>query len=102
MKLNELNKIIDNTKTINKIGKIIEIIGLTIIADGPASSIGDLCHIIQENSSNIIYAEVVGFRKDCVLLMPLGSIDGLCAGAKVINTGTQMKVKVSELFQSLY
>ena len=96
MKLNELNKIIDNTKTINKIGKIIEIIGLTIIADGPASSIGDLCHIIQENSSNIIYAEVVGFRKDCVLLMPLGSIDGLCAGAKVINTGTQMKVKVSE------
>ena len=96
MKLSDLNNIVESSKTINKIGKIVEIIGLTIISDGPVSSIGDLCHIVQENSSKIIYAEVVGFRKDCVLLMPLGSIDGLCAGAKVINTGMQMKVKVSE------
>lgn len=96
MKLNELNEIINNSKPISKIGKIIEIIGLTIVADGPVSSIGDLCHIVQDNSNEIIYAEVVGFRKDCILLMPLGSIDGLRAGAKVINTGTSMKVKVSE------
>lgn len=96
MKLNELNEIIKNTKSISKIGKIIEIIGLTIIADGPVSSIGDLCHIVQDGINNIIYCEVVGFRKDCVLLMPLGSIEGLRAGAKVINTGESMKVKVSE------
>ena len=94
MKLNELNNIINNTNTIGKIGKIIEIIGLTIIADGPESSIGDFCHIVQENKE-IIYAEVVGFKKDNIILMPLGSIDGLCAGAKVINTGTSMKVKVT-------
>ena len=96
MKLNELNEIINNTKPVSKIGKIVEIIGLTIIADGPVSSIGDLCHIVQDGTNEIIYAEVVGFRKDCVLLMPLGSIDGLRAGAKVINTGSTMKVKVSE------
>lgn len=96
MKLNELNEIVNNSKPISKIGKIIEIIGLTIISDGPVSSIGDLCHIIQDGTNEIIYAEVVGFRKDCVLLMPLGSIDGLRAGAKVINTGASMKVKVSE------
>ncbi|MBQ8848211.1 MAG: flagellar protein export ATPase FliI [Candidatus Gastranaerophilales bacterium] len=95
MKLNELNNIVKNSKTIGKIGRITEIIGLTIVADGPSSSIGDLCHIVQENSDEIIYAEVVGFKQDCVLLMPLGSMEGLCAGAKVINTGTQMKVKVS-------
>lgn len=96
MKLNELNEIINSSKPISKIGKIVEIIGLTIVSDGPVSSIGDLCHIIQDGSNEIIFAEVVGFRKDCVLLMPLGSIDGLRAGAKVINTGTSMKVKVSE------
>jgi len=96
MKINDLKNIISASSTINKVGRIIEIIGLTIVADGPASSIGDLCHIIQENSSEIIYSEVVGFRADRVLLMPLGSIDGLQAGAKVVNTGTQMKVKVSE------
>ena len=97
MKLNDLNKIVNNTKSISKIGKIIEIIGLTIIADGPVSSIGDLCHIIQNDSNEIIYAEVVGFRKDCVLLMPLGSIEGLKAGAKVVNTESSMKVKVSPM-----
>ncbi|MBE7708282.1 MAG: flagellar protein export ATPase FliI [Cyanobacteria bacterium SIG27] len=96
MKLTDLNEIINNSKPVSKIGKIVEIIGLTIISDGPTSSIGDLCHIVQDGANDVIYAEVVGFRKDCVLLMPLGSIDGLCAGAKVINTGTSMKVKVSE------
>ena len=95
-KLNKLNDIIINSKTIEKIGTIIEIIGLTIVADGPASSIGDLCHIKSSNIKNIILAEVVGFRKDNVLLMPLGPVDGLCAGAKVFNTGANMKVKVSE------
>lgn len=95
MKLENLNKIIENSAPIKKIGRIIEIIGLTIVADGPVSSIGDLCHIIQE-SGEIIYSEVVGFREDRVLLMPLGSIEGLCAGAKVVNTGTKMKVKVSD------
>ena len=96
MKLNEINNIISDTNSITRMGKIIEIIGLTIIADGPNSSIGDLCHIIEDDSDNIIYAEVVGFKKDCILLMPLGSIEGLKAGAKVINTGTHMKVKVSD------
>ena len=93
MKLNDLNEIVNTTKCISKIGKIIEIIGLTIVADGPSSSIGDLCHIIQDDE--VIYSEVVGFRKDCILLMPLGSIEGLKAGAKVINTGSSMKIKVS-------
>lgn len=96
-KLNELNKIIENSKTISKIGKIIEIIGLTLVADGPESSIGDLCHIVRDEKENdIILAEVVGFRSDRILLMPLGSIEGLQSGAKVINSGTQMKVKVSD------
>ena len=96
MKLNELNEIINNSKSVSKIGKIVEIIGLTLIADGPVSSIGDLCHIVQDGIEGVIYCEVVGFRKDCVLLMPLGSIEGLRAGAKVVNTGTSMKIKVSE------
>lgn len=95
MKLNNINEIIKNSNTITKIGKIVEIVGLTIVADGPVSSIGDLCHIVLDNDE-IILSEVVGFRQDCILLMPLGSTEGLKAGAKVINTQTQMKVKVSE------
>ncbi len=88
-------KIVENINTITKIGKVVEIIGLIIEADGPESSIGDLCHIICDDLDPI-WAEVVGFREDRILLMPLGSIDGLKAGAKVVNTGEDMKVKVSD------
>lgn len=96
MKLSELNEIVKNSAPVSRIGRIIEIIGLTIVADGPLCSIGDLCHIVQDGISGVIYCEVVGFRKDRVLLMPLGSTEGLRAGAKVINTKESMKVKVSE------
>ena len=40
--------IINKTNTIKEIGKITEIIGLTIESDGPKSSIGDLCYIYNE------------------------------------------------------
>ena len=95
-KLQQLNNIVCNTKTIERAGKIIELIGLTIVADGPVSSIGDLCHITSPNIKDKILAEVVGFKKDNILLMPLGSIEGLSSGAKVINTGANMRVKISQ------
>lgn len=88
-------KILNEINPVAKIGAVAEIIGLIIEADGPQSSIGDLCHIVSEDNS-VIWAEVVGFRQDRILLMPLGSIEGLKAGAKVINTGSDMKIKVSD------
>ena len=54
MNLKDINTIIKEVNSVGKIGKIIEIIGLTIVADGPTSSIGDLCHIISEGSKEII------------------------------------------------
>lgn len=88
-KLNEIN-------SIKEIGKIVEVSGLIIISDGPESSIGDLCHIYIKNTPKPIWAEVVGFREGKILLMPLGSMDGLQPGAIVVNTGSPMKVKVGE------
>ena len=86
--------IIRNAHTIKQVGKITEIIGLTIESDGPKSSIGDLCYIYNELGDEPIMAEVVGFRKDKILLMPLASPDGIRPGASVINTGGAMKIGV--------
>ena len=87
-------EIINNTKTIKEVGKITEIIGLTIESDGPKSSIGDLCYIYNDYSDKPTMAEVVGFKKDKILLMPLGAPDGIRPGALVINTGGAMKIGV--------
>ena len=86
--------IIKKTKTIKEIGKITEIIGLTIESDGPKSSIGDLCYIYNDYNDAPTMAEVVGFKKDKILLMPLGSPDGIRPGAHVVNTGGAMKIGV--------
>lgn len=86
--------IIKNTETIKQIGKITEIIGLTIESDGPKSSVGDLCYIYNDYDDTPTMAEVVGFKKDKILLMPLGSPDGIRPGALVVNTGSAMKIGV--------
>ena len=86
--------IIKKTGTIKQIGKITEIIGLTIESDGPKSSIGDLCYIYNDYGDKPTMAEVVGFKKDKILLMPLASPDGIRPGALVVNTGSAMKIGV--------
>ena len=91
---NKYLEIIKNTRTIKEIGRITEIIGLTIESDGPKSSIGDLCHIYNEFDDKPTMAEVVGFKKDKILLMPLASPDGIRPGAFVVNTGGAMKIGV--------
>lgn len=87
-------EIIKKTEIIKQVGKITEIIGLTIEADGPKSSIGDLCYIYNDYNDTPTMAEVVGFKKEKILLMPLASPDGIRPGAMVINTGEPMKVGV--------
>ena len=91
---NKYLDIINKTETIKEIGKITEIIGLTIESDGPQSSIGDLCYIYNNFGDKPTMAEVVGFRQDKILLMPLGSPDGIKPGALVVNTGEPMKIGV--------
>lgn len=95
-KLDEYSEIIKTTDSIREIGKVTEIIGLIIEADGPQSSIGDLCYIYNKLDEEPVWAEVVGFRHPKILLMPLGSMEGLQPGAIVVNTGSAMKIKVGE------
>ncbi len=94
--LKEYSQIITDTNSIREIGKVTEIIGLIIEADGPQSSIGDLCYIYNKLDEEPVWAEVVGFRQNKILLMPLGSMEGLQPGAIVVNTGSAMKIKVGE------
>lgn len=92
--LTHYKEIINNINPMSEVGKVIQIIGLVIEADGPSSSIGDLCYIYLSSDKPPISAEVVGFRENKILLMPLGDMEGLKPGSIVINTGSPMKVQV--------
>jgi len=96
--LSKYKDIVNATNSFKEIGQVTHIIGLVIEADGPSSSIGDLCYIYSKMDEPPVWAEVVGFKGDKVLLMPLGEMDGLKPGSTVINSGGSIKVKVgSEL-----
>lgn len=80
-----------------KYGKISQVIGLTIESNGPSVSIGELCKIDSYEDKNIL-AEVVGFKNNQVLLMPLGDMEGIAPGSKVTALGESLSVSVgSEL-----
>ncbi len=75
-------------------GKVTQVIGLTVESEGPDVSIGDLCYIYPLKSNKPLKAEVVGFRSNKVILMPLGDLDAIGPGCDVIATGKPLTVQV--------
>lgn len=76
-------------------GRVSQIVGLTIESIGPTTNIGDLC-LIKPRGGGGIPAEVVGFRDQKVLLMPLSDLTGIGPGSLVTATGSPLTVPVGE------
>jgi len=74
-------------------GKISQVIGLLIESDGPTAGIGEVCDVEQQGKL-LGHAEVVGFRNDKTLLMPLGEMTGIRPGLDVVATGRPLKINV--------
>ena len=91
--------LIYNAQTISHIGKIENIVGMTIEASGGKAAIGDICHIYSENTHGQVLAEVVGFKNDRVLLMPYDNMTGMSAGNFVRNTRQQLKIPVGDFLK---
>ena len=80
-----------------KMGKVINVIGLTIESAGPDAKIGDVCRIMKpDRTGNGILSEVVGFKDGKTQLMPYQITDGIGLGSIVENTGKPLVVKVSD------
>jgi flagellum-specific ATP synthase len=90
-----LKRAAERAKPVRVFGRVTEVVGLVIESDGPNARIGDLCAIHVEGGSRID-AEVVGFKGDRVLLMPLGELSGVRAGCPVSTTGGCLRVPVGQ------
>lgn len=85
---------LDTTELVKLHGKVTQVIGLTIESEGPAVKVGDICNIFRKGSLEPVLAEVVGFKANRVLLMPLGDMGGIGPGSEVRATGKPLMVKV--------
>ncbi|RII29994.1 MAG: flagellar protein export ATPase FliI [Geobacter sp.] len=67
---------IESAKPIRLHGKVTQVVGLVIEGYCPDSSVGTICEIRPQEGAPIP-AEVVGFRNNKTLLMPLGELRGV-------------------------
>lgn len=74
-------------------GRVAKIIGLIMECEGPTASIGELCHIVSGNKE-VCKAEVVGFRDQRTLVMPLASLEGIRPGMEVVADGSTLTAPV--------
>lgn len=77
-------------------GKVRQVIGVVIESLGPNMAIGETCHIQYKRTAEPVLAEVVGFRDNKVLIMPLGDLMGIGAGSEVVSLGKPLEIGVTD------
>ena len=81
---------------IKKLGRVSQVVGLTIESIGPDVNIGQTCLIKAGKYGTPVPSEVVGFKNNNILLMPLGSMQGVGPGNIVEAQERPITVNVSE------
>ena len=87
---------VDGSDTVTRLGKVTSVTGLVFESEGPQASLGDVCEVISLGSRLKIFAEVVGFRDQKILLMPLEEMDGIHPGCQVRLSSGLNKTPVVE------
>jgi len=83
---------LEKIDSVRNMGRVEQLIGLVMEATGPATSVGEICEIFAANGKSSIMAEVVGFRNQRMLLMPLGELQGIGPGSLLLPTGKDFMV----------
>ena len=81
---------------IRKLGRVSQVVGLTIESIGPDVNIGQTCLIKSGKYGESVLAEVVGFKNNNILLMPLGNMSGVGPGNIVEAQDRPITVSVAE------
>ncbi len=90
--------ILDQINPICRLGEVVRVAGGIIESRGPALQIGDLCHILTGGPHRPTAAEVVGFRKDAIILMPLHDTVRIAPGAQVKRFSGGHEIAVGPAF----
>ena len=87
---------LESSSSVVAVGKVTKVIGFVTESDGPACQLGSICHIYPAGNLPKVKAEVLGFRDNRVLLVPLGEIRGIAPGNKVVAMDQDASIGVGE------
>ena len=83
---------VEQAESISVKGRVIEVTGLVIKARIPGVKIGEVCFVETSTETKVV-CEVVGFRDETVMLMPLGEAQGIGPDSEVIATGQPFSIQ---------
>jgi flagellum-specific ATP synthase len=75
---------VDALDPIQSCGHVTQVVGLVVEANGPVTQMGCVCDIYGKENEAPVKAEVLGFRDQTVLLMPLEEIRSIGPGSRVV------------------
>ena len=76
-------------------GRVVRTVGLIVESRGPRAGVGQICELRSREGRRMM-VEVVGFRDDHVLSVPLGGVTGIHPGDVVVTSGRSGAVPVGE------
>ncbi|MHC4098354.1 MAG: EscN/YscN/HrcN family type III secretion system ATPase, partial [Planctomycetota bacterium] len=76
-------------------GSVVRVSGLMVESNGPIVGLGELCGINIRDGRRVL-AEVVGFRNEHLILLPLEHIEGISPGDTVSSRITPRYISLSE------
>lgn len=85
---------IESACSISMEGQVTRVVGNVIEGNGPAMPLGGICNIVSAGMSHPVTAEVIGFRDNSLLLMPLNKSDGVEPGSAIIASRYGAEVEV--------
>ncbi|HMJ03413.1 MAG TPA: FliI/YscN family ATPase [Conexibacter sp.] len=77
-------------------GRVADLIGLVVEATGLQAEVGEVCLVNGDRGHPPVPAEVVGFRGQRTLLMPLGEMEGIGPGTTARATGSPFRIRVGD------
>lgn len=94
--LSRYRRALTGLKTARLSGRVAQVVGLTVEARGLDGQVGEICEIRTGSSGGQapLQAEVVGFRDERTLLMPLGEMHGIQPGSPVFPLRTVFRAPV--------
>ena len=87
---------IENFPVLRKEGRVMQVIGHMVEATNPGCSVGGMCKIFNPATKSSVTAEVVGFRKDRMLVMPLHNAHGIGPKCRVVPVDRPAMVPVGD------
>ena len=92
--LDRFHECLDSCNPIQAYGKVSRVVGFMVESVGPECCIGTVCDIFEKDGGRTFPAEVMGFKENRVLLMPLEEIHGIGPGSRVVARQTQAYIPV--------